>query len=179
MIASIGPGKAYIKGYEIVNKETKYLELNKARESLTSDNINLKSRGLPTYSITNVFGSVPLNKEGSDLTAYPDVFLYNTFNDGSIGLNNTELSTDHRQTIDRRGKYFHLMMVLKLYTSDNKSHNSYRFCTDTISKHNLELYIILRLDLMVVHQLQLDRLKPYHLQQQINHLSIHQHLFSF
>ena len=106
MIASIGPGKAYIKGYEIVNKETKYLELNKARESLTSDNINLKSRGLPTYSITNVYGSVPLNKEGSDLTAYPDVFLYNTFNDGSIGLNNTELTTDHRQTISRRGKIF-------------------------------------------------------------------------
>ena len=103
MVASVGPGKAYIKGYEIVNKETKYLEINKARESLSTDNVTLKSRGLPSYSITNVFGSVPLNKEGSDLTAYPDVFLYSTFNDGSIGLNNTELSTDHRQTIDRRG----------------------------------------------------------------------------
>ena len=56
MIASIGPGKAYIKGYEIVNKETKYLEINKARESLSSDNVNLKSKGLPTYSITNVYG---------------------------------------------------------------------------------------------------------------------------
>ena len=106
MVASIGPGKAYVKGYEIVNKETKYLEINKARESLSSDNVNLKSKGLPTYSVTNVFGSVPLNKEGSDLTAYPDVFVYSTFNDGSIGLNNTELSTDHRQTIDRRGKIF-------------------------------------------------------------------------
>ena len=106
MVASIGPGKAYIKGYEIVNKETKYLEINKARESLSSDNVNLKSRGLPSFSVTNVFGSVPLNKEGSDLTAYPDVFLYSTFNDGSIGLNNTELSTDHRQTIDRRGLTF-------------------------------------------------------------------------
>ena len=106
MVASIGPGKAYIKGYEIVNKETKYLEINKARESLSSDNVTLKSRGLPSYSITNVFGSVPLNKEGSDLTAYPDVFLYSTFNDGSIGLNNTELPTDHRQTLSRRGVSF-------------------------------------------------------------------------
>ena len=106
MVASVGPGKAYIKGYEIVNKETKYLEINKARESLSSDNVTLKSRGLPSYSITNVYGSVPLNKEGSDLTAYPDVFLYSTFNDGSIGLNNTELSTEHRQTIDRRGLTF-------------------------------------------------------------------------
>ena len=106
MVASVGPGKAYIKGYEIVNKETKYLEINKARESLSTENVTLKSRGLPSYSITNVFGSVPLNKEGSDLTAYPDVFLYSTFNDGSIGLNNTELSTDHRQTISRRGLTF-------------------------------------------------------------------------
>ena len=106
MVASIGPGKAYIKGYEIVNKETKYLEIDKARESLSTDNVNLKSKGLPTFSITNVFGSVPLNKEGSDLTAYPDTFLYSTFNDGSIGLNNTELTTDHRQTISRRGINF-------------------------------------------------------------------------
>ena len=53
-----------------------------------------------------MFGSVPLNKEGSDLTAYPDTFLYSTFNDGSVGLNNTELSTDHRQTISRRGLNF-------------------------------------------------------------------------
>ena len=106
MVASIGPGKAYIKGYEIVNKETKYLEINKARESLSTDNVNLKSKGLPSFSVTNVYGSVPLNKEGSDLTAYPDVFLYNTFNDGSVGLNNTELSTDHRQTISRRGLSF-------------------------------------------------------------------------
>lgn len=116
MVASIGPGKAYIKGYEIVNKETKYLEINKARESLSSDNVNLKSKGLPTYSVTNVFGSVPLNKEGSELTAYPDVFLYATFNDGSIGLNNTELPTDHRQTIDRRGKIFNTDDGIKTIT---------------------------------------------------------------
>ena len=102
MVASIGPGKAYIKGYEIVNKETKYLDLQKARESLSSDNVVLKTKGLPTFSITNTFGSVPLNKEGSQLTAYPDVFVYSTFNDGSIGLNNTELATDHRQTLSKR-----------------------------------------------------------------------------
>ncbi len=106
MVASIGPGKAYVKGYEIVNKETKYLEINKARESLSTDNVTLKTRGLPSLNVTNVYGSIPLNKEGSDLTAYPDVFLYQTFTDGSIGLNGTEGSTDHRQTIARRGLSF-------------------------------------------------------------------------
>ena len=116
MIASIGPGKAYIKGFEIVNKEIKYRSINKARESLSSDNVTLKTKGLPTFSITNVFGSVPLNKEGSDLTAYPDVFLYSNFNDGSIGLNNTELPSDHRQTLNRRGLIFNSNDAIKTIT---------------------------------------------------------------
>ena len=106
MLASVSAGKAYIKGYEIVNKETKYLEINKARASLSSDNIRLKTKSLPTYNITNVYGSVPLNKEGGDLTAYPYINLYSTFNDGSVGLGDTELPTDHRQTTDRRGQVF-------------------------------------------------------------------------
>lgn len=116
MVASIGPGKAYIKGFEIVNKETKYLPIEKARESLSSDNVTLKTKGLPTFTLSNVYGSVPLNKEGSDLTAYPDVFLYSSFNDGSIGLNNTELSSDHRQTLDRRGLIFNSNDAIKTIT---------------------------------------------------------------
>ena len=116
MVASIGPGKAYIKGFEIVNKEIKYLPIEKARESLSSDNVTLKTKGLPTFTVTNVYGSVPLNKEGSDLTAYPDVFLYSCFNDGSIGLNNTELSSDHRQTLDRRGLIFNSNDAIKTIT---------------------------------------------------------------
>ena len=103
MLAGIGPGKAYIRGYEIVNKETKFLEISKARESLSSDNVTLKTKGLPTFNITNTYGSVPLNKEGGDLTAYPYINLFATYNDGSIGLSGTEKSTDHRQTLNKRG----------------------------------------------------------------------------
>ncbi len=116
MIASIGPGKAYIRGYEIVNKETKYLEINKARESLSSDNVTLKTKGLPTYTISNVYGSVPLNKEGSQLTAYPTVYLSCLFNDGYVGLSNTELDSNYRQTIDRRGKFFDSNIGIKTVT---------------------------------------------------------------
>ena len=103
LVASIGPGKAYIKGYEIVNKETKYLDVNKARETLNREDIRLKTQGLPTYKITNTFGSIPLNSEGAELTAYPNIFICSTFNDGSIGLNNTEDSNDFKQTLSRRG----------------------------------------------------------------------------
>ena len=114
MIANVGTGKAYIRGYEIVNKETKEIEVSKARETLDSDNQVIKSRGLPTYSISNVSGSVPLNSEGSDLTAYPDVELFSLYNDGTIGQQIDFGSTqkfaqdpDKRvNTVNRRGTIY-------------------------------------------------------------------------
>ena len=114
MLAGVGTGKAYIRGYEIVNKETKNLEISKARDTLESNNITLKTRGLPTYAITNTSGSVPLNSEGSDLTAYPDLEFFNVYNDGTIGQNlefgasqKFALNADERvSTVDRRGTIF-------------------------------------------------------------------------
>ena len=106
LIASVGPGKAYVRGYEIVNKETKYLEVNKARETLNREDIRIKTQGLPTYKITNTYNTLPLNAEGSELTAYPDVFLLANFNDGSVGLNDTEASSASKQTLNRRGQFF-------------------------------------------------------------------------
>ena len=106
LLASVGAGKAYVKGFEIVNKETKYLEISKARETLDRSDIRLKTGGLPTYRITNTYGSTPLNADGAELTAYPTVFLSSTFNDGTIGLNGTESENDSKQTVSRRGNFF-------------------------------------------------------------------------
>ena len=113
MLASVGPGKAYVKGFEIVNKETKYIPIDKARETLNREDIRLKTKGLPTYRITNTYNSVPLNAEGAELTAYPDVYLSSVFNDGSIGLNDTEASGAVKQTISRRGQFFDINQGLK------------------------------------------------------------------
>ena len=106
LVATIGPGKAYIRGFEIVNKETKYLEVDKAREVLGRDNVTIKSNGLSSFTLTNVYNTLPLNAEGADLTAYPTIFLNSTFNDGTIGVNNLETSTDFLQTVSRRGEGF-------------------------------------------------------------------------
>ena len=113
MVLGIGPGKAYVKGYEIVNKETKYLTVNKARDTLTRDNVTLKSKGLANFKITNVYGSVPLNTVGDELTAYPNIFLNSLYNDGTIGLNGTESSTYFKQTISRRNQKFDLSEATK------------------------------------------------------------------
>ena len=93
---------------ESIFTRAKYLEVSKARDTLTRDNVTLKSKGLSTFKITNVYGSVPLNTVGDELTAYPNVYLNSLFNDGTIGLNNTELSTYFRQTVNRRSKKFNL-----------------------------------------------------------------------
>jgi len=118
MVANVGPGKAYIRGYEIVNKETKYLEVSKARETVNAENITLKTSGLPTYPVTNVYGSIPFNAEGSELTAYPDLELYRIYNDGTVGqniefapgqshvVNPNRTTIEKRSSIDRRGKLY-------------------------------------------------------------------------
>ena len=106
LVATVGPGKAYVRGFEIVNKETKYIELDKARDTLTRDNVTLKTKGLSSFTITNLHGTLPLNAEGADLTAYPTVYLISTCNDGTVGLNNYESSLNYLQTINRRGEGF-------------------------------------------------------------------------
>jgi hypothetical protein len=113
LIASIGTGKAYVRGFEIVNKETKYLEIDKARDTLTRDNVTIKSKGSSTFKISNVFGSVPLNNVAGDLTAYPDVYLSCVFNDGSIGLNGQEEDDYFKLTKSRRAQEFTLKDGIK------------------------------------------------------------------
>ena len=102
MILSIGTGKAYIKGYEILNKESKYLTVNKSRESLERDNITLKHGDLSSFYLTNTYNTIPLNSFDADLTAYPTLYLNQSFSDGSIGTNDTEYATANKQTRSRR-----------------------------------------------------------------------------
>ena len=113
MILGVGTGKAYVKGYEIVNKETKNLNVDKARDTLVRDNVTLKSRGLSQFKITNVYGSVPLNTVGNELTAYPNIFMYSVFNDGAIGLNGDLIATGGKVTKNRRSLTFTLADGIK------------------------------------------------------------------
>ena len=106
MVLSVGSGKAYIKGYEILNKESKYLTLNKSRESLERDNITLKHGDLSSFYLTNTYNTIPLNSFDADLTAFPTLYLNQSFGDGSIGTNDTESDTAHKQTRSRRTSEF-------------------------------------------------------------------------
>ena len=83
----MGSGKAYVRGYEIINKETKFLEVDKARDVLVKENNKIKTYGLPSFNISNVYGTIPLNSEGTQLSSYPTVYFSRLFNDGYLGYN--------------------------------------------------------------------------------------------
>jgi len=116
LIATVGAGKAYVKGFEIVNKESSYIPLNKSRDTLVRDNITLKHTGLSSFYLTNTYNTIPLNAFGADLSSYPTLYLNSVFGDGSLGQNNTEPATDglgtngkvdsHKQTRSRRTETF-------------------------------------------------------------------------
>ena len=101
LVGTIGPGKAYVKGYEIVNKEVSYVTLDKSTDTISRDNILLKSNGYTSFYVDNVHGSVPLNAEGVELDAYPTIYMFNTYNDGNIGLNG--LTSNQKVSYNNRG----------------------------------------------------------------------------
>jgi len=113
MILSVGSGKAYVRGYEIVNKSTKNVEVDKARDTIERDNVLLKSEGLSSYKITNIAGTVPLNTVGGELTSYPDVYFSSLFNDGTIGSNGLESAGSFKTTVSRRYSPFGLDLGVK------------------------------------------------------------------
>jgi hypothetical protein len=113
MVLSVSSGKAYVKGYEIVNKESKTLEVNKGRDTLSRDNVTIKTKGIPELTITNVFGSVPLNTVGDQLTGYPTVSLNSVFNDGTIGFSGLEPDGYFRNSVSRRSQPFNLKQGIK------------------------------------------------------------------
>ena len=113
MMLSVSSGKAYVKGFEIVNKETKSIVIGKGRDTLSRENVTLKTKGLPEFNITNVYGTVPLNTVGDDLTGYPTVTLNSVFNDGTTGFNALEAADYYRSSISRRAQSFELKQAIK------------------------------------------------------------------
>ena len=101
LVAGMGSGKAYVRGYEIINKETKFLEVDKARDVLVKENNKIKTYGLPSFNISNVYGTIPLNSEGTQLSSYPTVYFSRLFNDGYLGYNG---DSGTRKTLGRRGE---------------------------------------------------------------------------
>ena len=75
LAAGLGPGKAYVKGYEIETIGTTYVDIDKAREYNTQNN-NSTRFVLDNYvNVTNVFGTPDIGFVSGDVEAFKKVDL--------------------------------------------------------------------------------------------------------
>src|SRR6056300_1287028 len=78
LAAGIGPGKSYVKGYELENIGTTYVDIDKAREFNTENNFNTRFDLGNYVNVTNVYNSPDVGLVSGDVEAFKAVNLYKT-----------------------------------------------------------------------------------------------------
>jgi len=78
LAAGIGPGKAYVKGYELENIGTTYVDIDKARDFNTDNNFNTRFDVGNYVNVTNVYGSPDIGFVSGDVEAFKLVNLFKT-----------------------------------------------------------------------------------------------------
>jgi hypothetical protein len=78
LAAGIGPGKAYVKGYELENIGTTYVDVDKARDFNTDNNFNTRFDVGNYVNVTNVYGSPDIGFVSGDVEAFKLVNLFKT-----------------------------------------------------------------------------------------------------
>ena len=109
LVLNVGPGKAYIRGYEVENVDPNYIELDKAKQTQKRDNTRLYSSPLSRLSLRSVSGSVPVSATADgEATPFKKVDLYRKFIDSYLGINGREndSSTGVYSVKDLRGSIY-------------------------------------------------------------------------
>ena len=86
--AGMGPGKAYVKGYEIETLGTTFIDVNKARDFDTQNNFTTKFDVGNYVNVTNIFGVPEVGFVSAATEAFKRINLYDTLN-GTPGTENT------------------------------------------------------------------------------------------
>jgi len=76
--AGMGPGKAYVKGYEIETIGTTFVDVNKARDFDTQNNFTTKFDVGNYVNVTNIYGSPDIGFVSAATEAFKRVNLYST-----------------------------------------------------------------------------------------------------
>jgi hypothetical protein len=94
LVLNLGPGKAYIRGYEVENTEPKYIDLDKAKAKQSRDKTRLYAASLSRIPLRSVAGSVPISATADgEATPFKKVNLYRKFIDSYLGVNGSLNST--------------------------------------------------------------------------------------
>jgi hypothetical protein len=78
LAAGIGPGKAYVKGYEIETIGTTFLNMEKARDFESENNFDTRFDVENFINVTKVFGTPDIGFVSGEVEAFKEIKLYDT-----------------------------------------------------------------------------------------------------
>jgi hypothetical protein len=78
LVAAIGPGKAYVKGYEIETIGTTFLDVDKARDFSTSNNFKTRFDLESYVNVSNVYNAPDITYNPGETETFKSVNLYDT-----------------------------------------------------------------------------------------------------
>ena len=79
LAAGMGPGKAYVKGYEIETLSTTFIDIKKARDFDTQNNFTTRFDIGNYVNVTNIFGAPEIGKDSTSTTeAFKIINLFDT-----------------------------------------------------------------------------------------------------
>jgi hypothetical protein len=78
LAAGVGPGKAYVKGYEIETIGTTFLNMEKARDFESENNFDTRFDVENFVNVTKVFGTPDIGFVSGEIEAFKEIKLYDT-----------------------------------------------------------------------------------------------------
>ena len=106
-VAVVEPGKAYVKGYEIETTSTRYIQIDKARDTQTQENNSISASEGSNYTVKNLLSFPDVESRSENVTglglvstnANQEVILYDRYTDTEFGdtaknLDSTPPETD-------------------------------------------------------------------------------------
>ena len=98
-IAELSPGKAYIRGYEIETTSTRYIEVDKARDYNTQQEVFLSILEGSNFTVRNLYRFPDIETTDQNLTgtgisavnSYQEINLYNSYSDTAFGESSASL----------------------------------------------------------------------------------------
>ena len=78
LAAGVGPGKAYVKGYEIETLGTTFLDIDKAREFESENAFDTRFDVENFVNVKNVFGTPDIGFVSGEVEAFKEIKLYDT-----------------------------------------------------------------------------------------------------
>ena len=79
--AGMGPGKAYVRGYELETIGTTFIDIDKTRDFETENNFKTRFNLGNYFNVNNVYGSPDVGFVSGDSESFKIVALYNTATD--------------------------------------------------------------------------------------------------